>query len=49
MRVQSAAASLRGSVGAQFFTRGRARAADLFVPDLEVQFDVTPRNLNLAR
>ena len=49
LRVQSAAASLRGAAGALFFTRGSARAADLLVPDLEVQFDVTPRNLNLAR
>jgi hypothetical protein len=49
LRVQSAAASLRGPAGALFFRRGSARAADLLVPDLEVQFDVTPRNLNLAR
>jgi hypothetical protein len=49
LRVQSAAASLRGAAGALFFTRGSARTADLLVPDLEVQFDVTPRNLNLAR
>lgn len=49
LRVQSAAASLRGPAGALFFRRGNARAADLLVPDLEVQFDVTPRNLNLAR
>ena len=34
---------------ALFFKRGSARTADLLVPDLEVQFDVTPRNLNLAR
>jgi hypothetical protein len=49
LRVQSAAASLRGPAGALFFRRGSARASDLLVPDLEVQFDVTPRNLNLAR
>ena len=49
LRVQSVAASLRGPAGALFFKRGTARAADLLVPDLEVQFDVAPRNLNLAR
>lgn len=49
LRVQSAAASLRGSAGALFLNRGSARTADLLVPDLEVQFEITPRNLNLAR
>ena len=49
LRVQSATASLRGPASALFFKRGTARAADLYVPDLEVQFDVTPRNLNLGR
>lgn len=49
LRVQAASAALRGPAGALFFTRGTARAADRAVPDLEVQFDVAPRNLNLDR
>jgi hypothetical protein len=49
LRVQSALASLRGPAGAFFARGGTARAADLHVPDLIVQFDVTPRNMNLAQ
>jgi type II secretory pathway pseudopilin PulG len=49
LRVQAASAALRGPAGALFFRRGTARAADRYVPDLEVQFDVSPRNLNLDR
>jgi hypothetical protein len=49
LRVQSALASLRGPAGTLFLYGGTARAGDRFVPDLEVQFDVTPRNLNLGR
>jgi len=49
VRVQAALASLRGPASALFLKGGTARAGDLYVPDLEVQFDVTPRNLNLGR
>jgi len=49
LRVQAATASLRGPTGALFFNRGSARASDRYAPDLEVQFDVAPRNLNLGR
>ena len=45
LRVQAAAAALRGPVGALFARGGTARAGDLWVPDLEVSFDVAPRNL----
>lgn len=49
LRVQSAIAALRGPASALFLKGGTARAADRYVPDLDVQFDVTPRNLNLGR
>jgi hypothetical protein len=49
LRVQSALASLRGPAGALFSRGGTARAGDRYVPDLAVQFDVTPRNMNLGR
>jgi len=49
LRVQSALASLRGPAGVLFAHGGTARDGDRYVPDLVTQFDVTPRNLNLAR
>jgi hypothetical protein len=49
LRVQSAMASLRGPAGTLFMRGGTARASDRFLPDLLVRFDVTPRNMNLAR
>jgi len=49
LRVQSALASLRGPAGVLFAHGGTARAGDRYVPDLVTQFDITPRNLNLAR
>jgi hypothetical protein len=49
LRVQSALASLRGPAGILFAHGGIARAGDRYVPDLVTQFDITPRNLNLAR
>jgi len=49
LRVQSALASLRGPAGALFLRGGTAKAGERYVPDVEVQFDVAPRNLNLAR
>jgi hypothetical protein len=49
VRVQSALASLRGPAGTLFLKGGTARTGYRYVPDLEVQFDVTPRNLNLDR
>jgi hypothetical protein len=47
LRVQSALASLRGPIGPLFARGGTARAGSRYVPDLEVQLDVTPRNLSL--
>jgi hypothetical protein len=46
LRVQAAAASMRGPAGV-LFTRGGTAAG--FVPDQEIAVDVTPRNLSLAR
>ena len=47
LRVQTAVASLRGPAGLLFTHGGLSRAAGRTVPDIEIQFDVTPRNLNL--
>jgi prepilin-type N-terminal cleavage/methylation domain-containing protein len=49
LRVQTALDSLRGPAGALFTRGGLARAAGRYVPDLEIQLDVSPRNLNLER
>lgn len=49
LRVQSALASLRGPAGTLFMRGGTARAGARLLPDLLVRFDVTPRNMNLAR
>ena len=48
LRVQVAPASMRGPTGV-LFTRGGTARGDRFVPDQEISFDVTPRNLNLGR
>jgi hypothetical protein len=47
LRVQTALASLRGPAGLLFTHGGLSRAASRTVPDVEIQFDVTPRNLSL--
>lgn len=49
LRVQSAVASLRGPAGVLFRHGGTATSAGRSMPDLEVHFDVAPRNLNLQR
>ena len=48
-RVQASAATLRGPAGTLFARAGSGRLSDRLVPDQAVQFDVTPRNLNLGR
>jgi Prokaryotic N-terminal methylation motif len=48
MRVQVGLAALRGPAGA-LFTKGGTASTDRMVPDQEISFDVTPRNLNLGR
>jgi type II secretory pathway pseudopilin PulG len=49
LRVQAAAATLRGPASLLFTKGGSAVAANRFVPDQQVSFDVTPRNMNLGR
>ena len=49
VRVQSALASLRGPAGTLFLKGGTARAGESLVPDIEVQFDIAPRNMSLER
>ena len=49
LRVQSAAAALRGPASALFAHAGTAQSSAKWLPDLEIHFDVSPRNLNLGR
>lgn len=49
LRVQAAAAALRGPANALFARAGTAIDPARWVPDLEAQFQVAPRNLNLGR
>jgi type II secretory pathway pseudopilin PulG len=49
IRVQAANEVLRGSNPLLFRNAGRARVGGSFVPDYEMVFEVTPRNLNLSR
>jgi len=48
-RVQASAATMRGPAGVLFARAGSGRRTDRLVPDQAVQFDITPRNLNLGR
>jgi prepilin-type N-terminal cleavage/methylation domain-containing protein len=48
-RVQASRAVLRGPAGVLFSRAGTGELSDRLVPDQAVQFDVTPRNLNLGR
>ena len=48
-RVQTGVANLRGPAGVLFSRAGTGRLSDRLVPDQAVQFDITPRNLNLGR
>jgi hypothetical protein len=48
VRVQ-APSEMRGPVGTLFQRAGTSSAGQHFVPDQEVVFDITPRNLNLGR
>ncbi len=47
LRVQTALSSLRGPAGLLFTNGGLSTAGGRSVPDVEIQFDVTPRNLKL--
>jgi prepilin-type N-terminal cleavage/methylation domain-containing protein len=49
MRVQAADPSLRGADTALFKHPGTSRGGQKFVPDYNISFEVSPRNLNLTR
>lgn len=49
MRMQTGNASLRGNDPARFVNAGTAVGGDRYVPDYQMQFEVSPRNLNLTR
>jgi hypothetical protein len=49
LRVQVANALLRGPAGPLFRVGGRSTGGERFVPDQEIRFDVSPRNMNLGR
>jgi type II secretory pathway pseudopilin PulG len=49
LRVQVAAAELRGPAGALFRNGGTSKMARTLVPDQEIRFEITPRNFNLGR
>ena len=49
IRIQAALASMRGPASTLFLNAGTAAAGTRMIPDQEVQFDVTPRNLNFGR
>ena len=49
LRVQAALAALRGPASTLFMKGGTGHVGDRLVPDQELMFDVTPRNMNLGR
>ncbi|MBK5298142.1 MAG: hypothetical protein JJE40_13375, partial [Vicinamibacteria bacterium] len=49
LRVQVANEVLRGPAGVLFRHGGRSIGGERYVPDQEVRFDVSPRNMNLGR
>jgi len=49
LRVQVASASLRGMNQTLWKNPGKSQGGAKTVPDYTVTFEVTPRNLNLAR
>lgn len=49
LRVETAEAALRGPASVLFSHGGTSRGGARWVPDQEVRFQVSPRNLNLAR
>lgn len=49
MRLQVGTKAFRGPAGALFLRGGTSRGGERYIPDQEIAFDVTPRNLNFAR
>jgi hypothetical protein len=40
---------MRGPAGTLFHRAGTSGAGQHYVPDQEISFDITPRNMNLGR
>jgi hypothetical protein len=49
IRVQIGPKSMRGPVGEFFLRGGTASGGERYIPDQEISFEVTPRNLNFGR
>ena len=49
LRVQVGMKSLRGPTGTFFLRGGTATGGNRYIPDQEISFEVTPRNLNFGR
>jgi hypothetical protein len=49
LRVEAALAALRGPAGVLFAHAGTSRGGAMWAPDLEMRFQVTPRNLSVGR
>jgi hypothetical protein len=49
VRVEAASAALRGPAGVLFMNGGTSRGGHRWVPDQEIRFQVSPRNMNLER
>ena len=49
LRVEAAADALRGPASALFARGGTSRGGNRWVPDQEIRFQVSPRNVNLGR
>jgi len=49
LRVQASDAKFRGAAGSLFRYAGSLKSSSMFLPDQEIKFDVSPRNLNLGR
>ena len=49
LRVQAAVASLRGPASVFFMHGGTSTSSQRYVPDQEIKFSVTPRNMTLGR
>ena len=49
LRVQAARAALRGPAGMLFVHGGTSTSMERYLPDREIRFDISPRNLNLGQ
>ncbi len=49
LRVEASLSALRGPAGLLFTRGGTSSSVNRWVPDQEVRFDISPKNLNLSR